>query len=219
VSFAAFAKASGRSKRPDVLARMHFEPGHIYHLYNRGNNKVPIFFSSKNYLYLLAKVRTEWLSFCDVFSYCLMPNHFHFMLQANNDGCQPVTLKAKSTHLQNLSKAIGKSLSSYTQAVNIQNNTTGNLFQKKTKAKCLTDPLLSVRFTTGDYLRNCFFYIHNNPLAANLVADLKDWPYSSWLDYYGFRNGSLCNQKKAIQFLDIGDRDLKAPCTNNQMVI
>jgi putative transposase len=137
---------------------MHFEPNHIYRVYNRGNNKTPIFFSPKNYLYLLAKVRNEWLSLCDIFSYCLMPNHFHFMLQVNEDGCGQINLKGKWTHMQNLSKAIGKSLSSYTQAINIQNNTTGSLFQKKTKAKCLTDPsMVASPFTATDYLTNCFF--------------------------------------------------------------
>lgn len=189
---------------------MHFEPNHIYHVYNRGNNKIPIFFSPKNYLYFLAKVRNEWLAFCDVFSYCLMPNHFHFMVQANEDGCWAIRLNAKSTHLQNRSKAIGKSLSSYTQAINIQNNTTGNLFQKKTRAKCLTDPaMLASAYTAADYLTNCFIYIHNNPIAANLVSDLKDWPYSSWLDYYGMRNESLCNMKKAKQYLGISDKDFQ----------
>jgi REP-associated tyrosine transposase len=160
---------------------------------------------------LLAKVRNEWLSLCDIFSYCLMPNHFHFMLQVNEDGCGQINLKGKWTHMQNLSKAIGKSLSSYTQAINIQNNTTGSLFQKKTKAKCLTDPsMLASPFTATDYLTNCFFYIHNNPVAANLVSDLKEWPYSSWLDYYGFRNGSLCNMINAKQHLRLSEQHFKS---------
>jgi hypothetical protein len=52
-----------------------------------------------------------------------MPNHFHFMLQPKNEGCETIVLKEKSTHLQVLSKTIGKTLSSYTQAINIQNKT------------------------------------------------------------------------------------------------
>jgi hypothetical protein len=63
----------------------------------------------------------------------------HFMLQPKKEGCKPIVLKERVTHLQILSRAIGKTLSSYTQAINIQNNTTGNLFQKKTKGKCLTE--------------------------------------------------------------------------------
>jgi len=191
---------------------MHFEPNHIYHVYNRGNNKTPIFFNSENYLFLLRKVRKEWLAYCDIFCYCLMPTHFHFMLQAKPGGCNTIILKERETHLQHLSKTIGKTLSSYTQAINIQNKTTGNLFQKKTKAKCLTDlPVDTSGFFATDYLLNCFHYIHLNPLTAGLVKNLRDWPYSSWPDYYGHRDGSLCNKEIVVKRLDVSIPDLTPP--------
>jgi putative transposase len=113
--------------------------------------------------------------------------------------------------LQKLSKTIGKTLSSYTQAINIQNKTTGNLFQKKTKAKCLSDKsIIESPYSIQDYLINCFFYIHNNPVTAKITKDLKQWPYSSWPDYYGFRNGSLCNKEKAMLKIGISEIDLKS---------
>jgi len=172
---------------------------------------MPIFFSSKNYLYLLQKIRNEWSAHCDIYCYCLMPNHFHFMLQPTPEGCKQITLKEKTTHLQNLSKTIGKTLSSYTQAINIQNNTTGNLFQKKTKAKCLTEQsIVELPYHLKDYLANCFFYIHNNPLTVTNIEDLKQWPYSSWPDYYGLRNGSLCNKEKAMQRIGFREKDFKS---------
>lgn len=141
-----------------------------------------------------------------------MPNHFHFMLSVKPEGCETLVLKEKMTHLQCLSKTIGKTLSSYTLAINNQNKTTENLFQKKTKAKCLTD--LSVDVTEApvtEYLLNCFHYIHLNPLKARLVRNLRDWPYSSWLDYYGYRNGDLCNKEKTIKCLAISNLDLISP--------
>jgi putative transposase len=139
-----------------------------------------------------------------------MPNHFHFMIEANQEGCEPVILKGKTTHLQNLSKIIGKTLSSYTQAINIQNNTTGNLFQKKTKAKCLTDKLaIETPYSIKDYLLSCFLYIHNNPLEAKIIKNLKEWPYSSWPDYYGFRNGTLCNKEKAKERMGFSEIDFQ----------
>jgi len=185
---------------------MHFEPNHIYHVYNRGNNKTPIFFNDENYFYLLGKIRNEWLKYCDALCYCLMPNHFHFMLMPNNEGCDSITLNQRATAIQRLSKAIGKTLSSYTQAINLQNKTTGNLFQKKTKAKCLTDlPIDNTGFPATEYLLNCFHYIHLNPLEANLVSHLNDWPFSSWLDYCQLRNDNLCDTEKTIQLLGISD--------------
>jgi putative transposase len=205
---------SGRYKRPDPSSlqnkslQMHFEPDNIYHVYNRGNNKAPLFFNSGNYLYLLKKIKAEWLTYCDIFCYCLMPNHFHFMLEPRPEGCENIILKGRTTHLQKLSKTIGKTLSSYTQAINIQHKTTGNLFQKKTKAKCLTDEQKGKSvYISRDYLVTCFHYIHCNPLEAKLVKELKDRPYSSWSDYYRFRNGSLCNRQLAMDRLGLTNLD------------
>lgn len=118
----------------------------------------------------------------------------------------------KITSMQYLSKQIGITLSSYTNAINNQNNTSGNLFQKKTKAKCLRNGqqanlIYQAPGSPLDYLTNCFFYIHQNPLKAGLVNNLKDWPYSSWLDYAGLRNGDLCNQEKLFQLTGLSKYD------------
>lgn len=194
---------------------MHFEPSQIYHVYNRGNNKQLIFFSERNYLYFLQKVKAEWKNYADVLCYCLMPNHFHFMLLPNEEGCKQIMLAGKETNMQNLSKAIGKTLSSYTKAINLQNKTTGNLFQKKTKAKLLSDQDISMgQFTNRDYVQTCFHYIHQNPLKAKLVNSLKDWAYSSCLDYYFERNGTLCNKNMAIKLIGLSESDLKKAAIN-----
>jgi len=199
-------------KRFRYCRKMHFEPNQIYHVYNRGNNKHRIFYNDKNYLYLLSKVQSEWLKYCELVSYCLMPNHFHFMLLSNADGCEPVILNKRATAIQNLSKVIGKSLSSYTQAINIQNKTTGNLFQKKTKAKCLTDLSVDITdFPVTDYLINCFHYIHLNPLEANLVKDLSNWSYSSWPCYAGLQKDDLCCKEKWMKLLGLSTLDLMTP--------
>jgi len=59
---------------------MQFATDHIYHIYNRGNNAQPIFFSRENYLFFLKKVRKHILPHADILAWCLMPNHFHFMV-------------------------------------------------------------------------------------------------------------------------------------------
>lgn len=130
------------------------------------------------------------------------------MLSPNEKGCEQIFLGGLETHMQELSKAVGKTLSSYTKAINIQNNTTGNLFQKKTQAKCLnTNPGITDVCTVLDYLLTCFTYIHNNPLKAGLINNLHEWDYSSWPDYFGFRNGTLCNKKLTKQMLGLTDAD------------
>jgi putative transposase len=114
------------------------------------------------------------------------------------------------TCIQRLSKAIGKTLSSYTQAINKQNNTVGNLFTKKTKTKCLTDSLIiNPKYNCRDYLVTCFNYVHLNPTKAGLVKSLHEWPYSSWLDYAGFRNGTLCNKELGMRLTGLRERDFQ----------
>ncbi|HRH50098.1 MAG TPA: hypothetical protein PLP23_15185 [Panacibacter sp.] len=173
---------------------MHFEPDCIYHIYNQGNNKQRIFFSDDNYLYFLKGYRKLILPYCDTLAYCLMPNHFHFMVSTNTNSVVPV--KVGSLYLSQLSNGIRVALSSYTLAINKQQRTTGSLFRQKTKSKLLENG-------KHDYSFFAFHYIHQNPLAAGLVKSLNDWEYSSFKDYAGLRNGSLCNKTLAHKLLDI----------------
>ena len=59
---------------------MNFETGDIYHIYNQGNNRNPIFFSRENYLFFLKKINRHINPHADVIAWCLMPNHFHLMV-------------------------------------------------------------------------------------------------------------------------------------------
>src|SRR5258705_5425334 len=167
---------------------MYFESGEFYHVYNRGNNKQIIFFNERNYLYFLEKVRDQLLPFSDIIAYCLMPNHFHFLLRANDNG-----LKERNSFggkpMQELAYRIGILLSSYSQAINKQNKTTGSLFQQKTKAKILSETNNGVRTS---YFEQCFHYIHQNPSVARMVKDVAGWSYSSYQDYIGLIEGTLC---------------------------
>lgn len=99
-----------------------------------------------------------------------------------------------STSITQLTESIRLLLSSYTKGFNKQYNKTGNLFQQKTKAKCVSDEQYSV---------TAFHYIHQNPMAAGLVSKMEDWEFSSFADYAGKRNGTLCNQPLAYELLDL----------------
>lgn len=87
-------------------------------------------------------------------------------------------------------------LSSYAQAINKQEGRSGSLFRQKTKAKLL-------EYREEHYPLICFHYIHQNPLRSGFVRKLEDWEFSSFTDYLGMRNGSLCDQQAAIELLDI----------------
>ena len=117
---------------------MNLTPNEFYHVYNRGNNKQRIFFRDENYLFFLNKIRTQLSPVSSVIAYCLMPNHFHLIIMATE---QSVIERASfgGKPMQEFAYKVGILLSSYSQAINKQNKTTGSLFQQKTKAKILVE--------------------------------------------------------------------------------
>ena len=177
------------------------KPETFYHIYNRGNNKLPLFFTRENYLYFLRKVRKYLLLHIEVIAYCLMPNHFHLLVYAKPD----VISKSFSNDLRVM-------LRSYTRAINNQEERTGSLFQQHTKIKPLEEVAgshnmnLSHSMTGGgddNYPFICFHYIHQNPMKAGLVSQMEDWEMSSFRDYAGLKNDSLCNKKLAYELLEV----------------
>ena len=123
-----------------------------------------------------------------------MPNHFHLIINATASSCK-IRESSGERKISELSFQIGNLLSSYSQAINKQNKTTGSLFQSKTKAKEITE----LKNRTENYLVNAMHYCHQNPWKAGLVNKIEDWPYSSFLDYCDLRNGTLCNKNLMME--------------------
>ena len=178
---------------------MKFFADNLYHIYNQGNNRQQIFSNREDYLIFLREIRRCISPFCEIVSYCLMPNHFHLVSYVD----ERINSKVKQGGLilDPLVNGIRKLLSGYTRIFNNHNDRSGSLFRQKTKCKCLTDrTLVNPRYTAQEYTTNCFNYIHQNPLRAGLVSKLEDWEYSSYLDFAGLRNGTLCNKALARKF-------------------
>lgn len=185
---------------------MYFEPNAIYHIYNRSNETV--FYSRENYLFFLTKVQKLVSPVCNIIAWVLMPNHFHFLIEATEESCCNTAEKHRP-EIQVLSKNIGTVLSSYTQAVNRQQGRRGNLFAHKTQAKMLNEayypPSGSNRLAGSqiDYATACFLYIHQNPIMAGIAMKLEDWEFSSYRDYAGLRNGKLVRKDIAFDFIEL----------------
>jgi putative transposase len=114
---------------------MQFEIDNIYHIYNQGNNKQKIFHSNENYHYFLKLYRKFVLPHADLLAYCLMPNHFHFLVNTNSQSIK--IKKVGSLNLSELSNGIRMLLSSYSSAINKQQQSSGSQFRQRTQAKLL----------------------------------------------------------------------------------
>jgi REP element-mobilizing transposase RayT len=174
---------------------MQYFPGDLLHVYNRGNNKQQIFFNDDNYTFFLGKI-TKHVS-ADIVAYCLMPNHFHFLLLHINETCCQ-SKKVGSLISTELHNGFRVAQSSYAGNINKQQNRTGSLFQQNTRYK----PLNSSAEESGNYAEVCFNYIHQNPLKTSLVANLEDWPYSSFSEYM-FNKEGICRKELAYDLFRI----------------
>lgn len=185
---------------------MEFLPGEIYHIYNQGNNRQPVFYTRDNYLFFLNKMRTHLAVDCDILAWCLMPNHFHWMIRVSDDYPLPFNdneqkKKLTASMVPPLNRKIATLLSSYTKSINNAYDRTGSLFRPRTKANPLSGDL-----ATDDYYPiTCFLYIHQNPFRARLVSDMKDWEFSSYRDFTGLRKGTLCKIEEVRKLLDLPD--------------
>ncbi|MFN8284475.1 MAG: hypothetical protein U0U67_14735 [Chitinophagales bacterium] len=173
---------------------MQLQQDEIYHIYNQGNNKQLIFFQEKNYHYFLNQINKFVKPYCNIIAYCLMPNHFHFLVQTNSFGTDKI--KHGNIEITNLSNGFRRLQSSYAQAINKQENRTGSLFRQNTKSKLIAGH-------SNDYLFTCFNYIHQNPLKAGLVSKMEDWEFSSFNEYLKRSNSSICSTETAEKYLNI----------------
>jgi putative transposase len=155
--------------------RIQFCKGEYYHIYNRGANRQPIFRSDENYRFLLRRVK-EYITqdAVAVIAYCLMPNHYHFLMRQDGD--------------TSISNCIQSVFNSYTKAFNKMYTTSGTLFEGRFR---------SIHVDTDEYVTHLCRYIHRNPLDGKqpLVQNLADWPYSNYPEWLGIRHGTLIDHQ------------------------
>lgn len=140
-----------------------FESGRFYHIYNRTVDKKKMFVNDGNYAFFLKKFTVYLNELVDVYAYCLLDNHFHFL----------VRIKEKET--ENLHETISKQLrllfQSYALAFNKQQNRTGTLFQTPFKRALIKEQ---------EHLFYLIYYIHHNPNKHKLTGNFTKWKWSSY---------------------------------------
>ena len=138
----------------------------FYHVYNRGINRQPIFFEEENYAFFLKRLDIYLSGFIDLFSYSLMPNHFHLFFRVK-ETFGP-NRKGKTNSIETAFKLL---FMSYAKAVNEKYDRTGSLFQQNFKHK---------EVDNDSYFSWIIQYIHMNPVKAGLCKEPAEWRYSSY---------------------------------------
>ena len=141
----------------------------IYHVMLRGINRQDIFLDSEDY-WKFVKILHQQVnpkdelgsplpSKCDIYSYCLMPNHLHLLI------------RNRTEELGSIVKSIGIAYASY---FNKRYERVGHLFQDRFRSEPVNDM---------NYFVTLIRYIHQNPVAGGLAKRVEDYPWSSWIEF------------------------------------
>lgn len=131
--------------------------GYAYHVINRGNGRAEVFHKSEDYeafLELLASAKAR--HGVKIFAFCLMPNHFHLVLEAS-------TNTALSQFMQWL-------LTSHVRRYHRHYHGSGHVWQGRFK---------SFPIQRDEHLVVVLRYVLQNPVRAGLVKSPREWSWSS----------------------------------------
>jgi len=161
-------------------------PNSYYHVYARGNNKQKIFNSVADYKYFISLIERylsqsqimseekhiypNYFKQVEILTYCLKPNHFHFLVYQKN-----------SIDLEHFMRSL---MTSYSMYFNLKYVRTGPVFDSRYK---------SSKIDNNDYLQHVSRYIHLNPRRW------ENYGYSS-LKYYRFGDEPIwLNTEKILE--------------------
>lgn len=148
--------------------------GGYYHIYNRGVEKKPIFLEHRDYLIFIrfleqylsppgiitADSIKNYFGKINLIAYCLMPNHFHLLVQ-----------QRPADAITGLMRSL---ITRYVKFFNQKYQRVGPLFQSRYKAACIIGNFQILQMSK---------YIHRNPLFLNNKGGLASYKYSSYRHY------------------------------------
>ncbi len=146
----------------------------IYHIWNRGVNHSTIFRSDENYRYFLSLYIHHIEPVARTYAYCLLPNHFHFLVRTRPEEEQRAYRQAIQIGLARCiapSQGFSNLFNAYVRAYNRRYQRTGGLFEDRFGRKPMD---------TDAYLTKLVVYIHQNPVTHGLVKRPEEWVYSSY---------------------------------------
>ena len=133
--------------------------GMVFHVLNRGVGRQNLFDKDGDFLaferVIQETMRVRLMRIC---AFCLMSNHWHFILWPESDGDLPA-------FMQQLTNTHAKRWKEHRQQTGY-----GHLYQARYK---------SFPIQTDEYFYQAVRYVERNALRANLVDRAEAWPWSS----------------------------------------
>ena len=208
------------------MQKPQFTEDNIYHIYNRGVEKRQIFMDKSDYFRFIhdlyefndadpveninyyfnpqsdenhievrpryAKEKKKRKLLVEILAFVAMPNHFHLLMK-----------QVKNNGIVHFMQKIG---TGYTMYFNKKNNRVGGLFQGSFKAILIKDDA---------HLFHLPFYIHANPIEIykgrpsieNHLNFLKNYRWSSYLDYVGIKNFPSITSRGFLTFYTDMDKE------------
>lgn len=169
---------------PHMPSPAPLQRGMHYHIYNRGNNGETLFRADADYQHFLKLYAHHIEPVAGTFAYCLMPNHFHFLIHVLDGEV------AKSA-----SQAFSNLFNAYAKYAGRKYDRTGSVFEH---------PFHRIPIADEAYFMRLVVYIHGNPQRHGFVTDFRDWTYSSYHTLIGSRRTRL---KRAVVMKHFGSAE------------
>ncbi len=159
-------------------------PTGFYHVTNRGAGQLPIFQSNREKARMSRLIEKEAGKHdVGVYAYCIMPDHYHFLVKAE---------------VKELSSFIAVISTTYAQYYNQKRKTHGKVFQGRFRSQCIEKESV---------FWNCVRYIHQNPVNARLCSKPEDYPYSSFREYSAGKLKIICKEAHAYLLYHFDERE------------
>ena len=155
-------------------------PSNTYHIFSRAVGNEKLFRSAENYRFFLARLVVYVLPVADLFTYSLLPNHFHLLLRIKEEHIIKDQFKQRKKipfrdNVHSLPDFIMEQfsnwLNSYTKAYNKRFSRKGALFM---------DYLKRSRVEKESDFASFVFYIHKNAVHHSLCKQIGDWDYNGY---------------------------------------
>lgn len=134
---------------------------------------------AENYRFFLKKYLLHISPVAETFVYCLLPNHFHFLIRIKNvDQIRHAFRKVKKKKRFTAGLAsdfimerFSNFLNSYAKSFNKKYDRYGGLF---------IDMMRRVEINDEGQFGAAIFYIHTNAIHHNICKTIEQWPWSSY---------------------------------------